>query len=348
MKKITLLIFFIGFILIGCKAKTITKKYTVTFHENGGSVVEDAIVDANTKITLPIPNRVGFTFIGWNDGNGNILNGEIIVARSQELYAEWDINTYTVTFTDDEGNILATEEVQYNKNATLPPIPQKDGFAFVGWDKDHNNITSDVTIKAIFTKATNGLIFEKDIDNYIVTGYEGLNEKVIIPYRYNGLPVTKIGEAAFYDNYQIKEVILPDTIEVIGKNAFARCSALEKINFPTSIITIEESAFQQATNLSEVNINAKVIGLKAFYGSNNITSIVLNEGIIEIGELAFHSCSITEIYIPTSVDVIGNGAFNWCQKLKEIKTPYSNVEKLENLIQKAKLIYTSPKVVGIN
>ncbi|HEY8444775.1 MAG TPA: InlB B-repeat-containing protein, partial [Bacilli bacterium] len=77
MKKLTLIIFFLGFILVGCKVKPIIiEKYKVTYHENGGSEVEDIEVDADTTITLPTPSRNGFTFIGWNDGNGNILNGE--------------------------------------------------------------------------------------------------------------------------------------------------------------------------------------------------------------------------------------------------------------------------------
>ena len=61
---------------------------------------------------------------------------------------------------------------------------------------------------------------------------------------------------------------------------------------------------------------------KAFYMNNDITSIVIPEGVTYIGEYAFYNChSITSIIVPDSVTRIGQGAFMSCDKVAEINVP---------------------------
>ena len=58
--------------------------------------------------------------------------------------------TYLVTFVDDEGNILSEQRVGEGTSAVAPDDPVKEGYTFIGWDKEFNNVTSDLTIKAKF------------------------------------------------------------------------------------------------------------------------------------------------------------------------------------------------------
>ncbi|HHU56315.1 MAG TPA: leucine-rich repeat protein [Acholeplasmataceae bacterium] len=342
MRKITSIIIIL-FILIlsGCTQKTVL----ITFHENGGNELENISVDKGMEILLPKPEREGFTFISWKDRNGNSYTEKASFDFDIDLYAQWEINKFTVSFYVDE-NIFYEEEVIYLNSAT-PPIPSKEGFAFVGWDKEFDNVKSNMRVNAVFTEMTQGLELKKENNYYIVTNYSGDERTVIIPHHYEGFPVRFIADEAFYNNKTITEVFLPNTIIEIGKNAFANCTYLTKINFPESLLNINESAFEQAVSLTELEINAERIGLKAFYGCTDLTSITLNEGIKEIGDLAFLSAKITEIYIPDSINHIGNGAFDWCQKLKEIKTSKESFTRIKNLIDNAKLIYTNPTVVAI-
>ena len=82
----------------------------------------------------------------------------------------------------------------------------------------------------------------------------------------------------------VKEVVLPTTLEIIGKNAFMHCEELQHITLPA---------------------NVKTIDALAFYGSG-LTSITLNDGLETIGKEAFQHCKgLKSIYIPASVKDIG-------------------------------------------
>ena len=59
---------------------------------------------------------------------------------------------YTVTFVDDKGNVLSEQTVVKGGAATSPDVPNVDGYTFKGWDKSFDNVTSDLTVKALFEK----------------------------------------------------------------------------------------------------------------------------------------------------------------------------------------------------
>ena len=48
--------------------------------------------------------------------------------------------------TDDN---LKTEIVAHGKGATAPDAPAHDGYEFIGWDREFDNVTEDITVKAL-------------------------------------------------------------------------------------------------------------------------------------------------------------------------------------------------------
>ena len=56
--------------------------------------------------------------------------------------------TYTVTFKDWDGTVLKTETVAAGKSATAPVAPTREGYTFIGWDKDFSNVTGNLTVTA--------------------------------------------------------------------------------------------------------------------------------------------------------------------------------------------------------
>lgn len=77
-----------------------------------------------------------------------------------------------------------------------------------------------------------------------------------------------------------------------------------------------------AVQFNGVSYNVTGIGDKAFFGCENITGIVLPEGIKTIGRSAFYSCiSIKEIVLPNSLTTIEAYAFRDCDRVESWYIP---------------------------
>ena len=119
--------------------------------------------------------------------------------------------------------------------------------------------------------------------------------------------VTVIPEKAFFKRGRLREVELCDGLQEIGSYAFGMSwdnrtnsyrSALKQISIPSSVRLIGDYAFRHCKKLEEV---------------------MLCEGLLEIGERAFSSCTaLKRIEIPSSVRTFGSYAFNYCIKLEEV------------------------------
>jgi len=77
----------------------------------------------------------------WNTPDGG--NSCVITA-----VPKYTPTYYTVTFLDWDRTELHIEQVEQGKSATAPAAPTRDGYTFVGWDKDFSNVQSDLTVTA--------------------------------------------------------------------------------------------------------------------------------------------------------------------------------------------------------
>ena len=107
----------------------------------------------------------------------------------------------------------------------------------------------------------------------------------------------------------LKEVVLPENVEIIGGSAFYRCAALQTINLPNTLVQIEEGAFYGCSSLQSIAIpgNVGFIDRAAFEDCTSLHTIRLGDGVVSIGEEAFKGCaelkwiynySAAPIYIP--------------------------------------------------
>ena len=153
--------------------------------------------------------------------------------------------------------------------------------------------------------------------------------KIVIPYEIEGLPVTSIGDYAFYDCTGLTSINIPNSVTNIGGFAFASCTGLTSINIPNSVTNIEMYAFQYCSSLTTINIPNSVtnIGTCAFYECTGLTSINIPNSVTNIEGYAFASCSsLTAINIPNSVTNIGTNAFYGCDNLTIICAEGSYVD----------------------
>ncbi|MCD8084605.1 MAG: InlB B-repeat-containing protein, partial [Clostridiales bacterium] len=124
--------------------------YTLTFDANGGSTASPKTITKNygTAIgTLPTTSRTGYTFNGWytaESGGTKLSASDTMPAANKTYYAQWTINTFTVTLNPQSGTISSwsggsqsgTNWVKtYDYNTTLGtlPTPTRSGYDFDGW-----------------------------------------------------------------------------------------------------------------------------------------------------------------------------------------------------------------------
>ena len=148
-----------------------------------------------------------------------------------------------------------------------------------------------------------------------ITAYKVQSPIVVIPETIKDCPVVSIC-TAFYENENLTNIALPDSLEEIGDYTFAKCKNLAGITIPRKITSIGKHAFEKCENLSYVYLPTSIekIGDGAFLDCSKLTSIALSDKIAYIPDYAFNGCtSLKSFVIPESVTVIGEGAFINCQ-----------------------------------
>lgn len=131
-------------------------------------------------------------------------------------------------------------------------------------------------------------------NGYKVVGMGTVTDtELVIPAKYNDLPVTEIGEGAFSMCDQLTSVTFNGLLPQIGDNAFYGCSGLTSVMI--NAIIVGESAFAQCVNLEEVyTFDTMEIGRSAFSGCQNLRYVELCETVLQVGSGAFDGCTALE------------------------------------------------------
>jgi len=140
--------------------------YTVTFNTNGGISEVDPLTitvtqPATTVGSLPTdPTKTGYHLSSWNtkaNGSGDSFTADTTVESDITVYAQWEINTYIVTF-DNNGTTLTTQKVNHGEKATRPTNPTKptnlDQYNTVGWYTDNGTFASEWNFNTAITSNT--------------------------------------------------------------------------------------------------------------------------------------------------------------------------------------------------
>lgn len=140
-------------------------KVIVKIQDEDGSIYKENVVFSDL-FTLSL-QKEGYTGRLYRDADFlKPLTKDSKVKNGDTVYVKWTINKYTVTFMDGEKVLETFTNVPHGSAVTAPEVPKKDGKTFVGWDKKFDNVTSDLTINAVY-----------DVDTFTVTFKDG--EKVL-------------------------------------------------------------------------------------------------------------------------------------------------------------------------
>ena len=149
-----------------------------------------------------------------------------------------------------------------------------------------------------------------------------------------------IGDKAFYQCSELTTLSLPNSITTIGVSAFEGCAKFLTVDMPDNLTTVGKDAFYECTELNKVTIhdlakwcnvsftnswsNPVVSAHHLYLDNEEITKLVIPDGVTSIGSQAFRGCSeINELVIPNSVTTIYLEAFSYCSGLTSLSIPES-------------------------
>lgn len=161
-----------------------------------------------------------------------------------------------------------------------------------------------------------------------------------------------VGYGMFADCVNVENIVLPDSVVTVEKDAFRNCSSLVTVTIPSAVSDIVPSS--GCTSLEEISVvsaNDNYCSIDGVLFNGDATSIVwfpigkkgeysLPVSVTSVGTYAFQYCSISRFSLPEGVSSLGMGAFlhsgveevhlpstlrsiptsafQYCEKLKEV------------------------------
>ena len=202
--------------------------HTVAFDANGGSNPEDLPEEVTTAMPakkilhgseyyLPECEFIapeGKQFKAWHiDGTEYPVNAPVTVTADITVKALWENVCYTITFDTNGGSEITPVTQDYGTQITAPADPTREGYTFMGWDKeipttmpaenititakwkDIEKPTGEIKIsgnswKVFLNNITFGLFF-KGAQEVTITATDNSGEMVTVEYLLSDKELTK-------------------------------------------------------------------------------------------------------------------------------------------------------------
>ena len=121
------------------QAQWTANEYDITFDSAMGSSVPQATVTYNEEYTWPVPERTGYTFLGWQSGEDMLTDASGAslsawsVAENTAVVAVWEVIEYSVSYENLKG-AANPNVVKYTVEDEITfAAVSKDGYTFVEW-----------------------------------------------------------------------------------------------------------------------------------------------------------------------------------------------------------------------
>ncbi|MGI5083621.1 leucine-rich repeat domain-containing protein [Treponema putidum] len=173
----------------------------------------------------------------------------------------------------------------------------------------------------------------EDMEGVKITKYRGEALHVLIPNEIEGLPVTELADYSFSSRKKLETIIIPDTVKKVGRYVFNFCDKLKNISLSKTITSIAEGMFSSCESLEEFIIPDHITNIeRSAFSQSGLKSIYLPDRITfrsksffeeyEISSYVFSKCKkLQEVFLPSSITVIGNEMFSGCTSLRKIILP---------------------------
>ncbi len=156
------------------------------------------------------------------------------------------------------------------------------------------------------------------VDGTIIS-YSGQQNTLSIPERFANIEVSRIGDGAFMESFQLKRIVLPSNVKEIGTQAFWQCDELAEVLVSGEITDVGMGAFSGCNNLHSITIcglklsadeyhTFKILGKKSdnIYVLCEMPNNELVSKLVSSINSAKAACkipeNITSLFRPTDVD----------------------------------------------
>ena len=278
-------------------------KYIEVYFENG-AVVE---VEYNSKFSTERQNDRKWNVRGNKRQKVNLIPEEVPYGEtpySAELYAQ-------AFYTDGSYRLSRIENVSAIGNA-------QSGWV-IEWSDHWGSYKHSIR-----ESANTGNVAERgDVNDSVSFTVQNVNDNGVEGYslKIHGEGMLESSNEYGWSKYaeNVFEVSVTNGITNVPNNAFKNFKNLKNAVLPDSIQTIGDSAFYGCEKMLSVNLteNLTSIGDSAFYGCASITVADFTENLTNIGAHAFEGCaSITDLDFPRFLTNIGTAAFAGCTSLQ--------------------------------
>ena len=299
---------------------------------NGSISIKDELANKNLNLTIKVtkalvPFSISPSTIRVKVGETKTVsitgNGKYSLSKNNSSYAELTLNEQAGTLTVK--GIAKGEEKLYIRD--LNSVTEENNGKKGGKDHDSedneeakNYESRELTITVIpaTVEKQYNLSWDKySIDKWLDTDAQEVDMTQIDELKSIGM----VGEAAFKGLTNLKKVILPNTIEVIDRDAFANCTALTSIKLGgNKLDEIGNDAFSGCTKLTRIDIPKNVSRIKggAFDDCNALQTIILRHTEIA----PFHQLGNLNatIYVPDNLVDEYKNDMDWKNYKNKIKS----------------------------
>ncbi len=148
------------------------------------------------------------------------------------------------------------------------------------------SICRESMLELVSPSFSTGLLYERleEADEYRVAGMGTCTDNnVRVPATHEGLPVTEIGEKAFYNSSALVSVVLPNSIKKIYDKAFSDCESLQKVELPDDV---------------ELGLDVFRGSIEVILGYTHILNYVEEKAptCTEVGTIAHYYCEHCDMY----------------------------------------------------
>ena len=325
---LTVCVLIISFLSLisSCKNNEPIIEYKVTLISNGGTniapilVRNGELIPKNKLYPNPIVNDGG-KFITWctDQTLQNEFDFKTPITKNITLYAKWFYNTFTISFIMNGADAKPDIQIVEGKYLVLDK-PTLAGNNFVNWYVDVEltklfdfsvPIIENKTLYVRWVKQSPSSWFTID-GNGLLTSCnppEGTTV-VVIPDVVKAIPawfvlangLNEPGKPGFLTGKNIKEFILPDSLETIGEGAF-KFAGITSINIPSKVKVLESVVFEGCSSLTSLTFapNSHLVSLKssdgndAVVGASSLEAISFPPSLVNVGKYTLKGCSSLKI-----------------------------------------------------